>query len=170
MQNCNSFIGIGEVGLMKVLIVYDTVSPSKLTGTVAQTIGETLKEKGVEVESFYVGDVDKSTVKNYECLIAGGPTMAFRPSKGIDEFLRSLSGEEFKGKRAAAFDTQMKRAMSGNAAKGIEKKLKSLDFSIFKEPLVVYVEGAGKNMWQFKTGELDKAKGWALEAAKALSE
>lgn len=102
---------------MKVLIVYDTVSPSKLTGTVAQTIGETLKEGGIEVDSLYVEDVDKSTVKNYDCLIAGGPTMAFRASQGITRFLDGLPREEFKGKRAAAFDTQLQTTMSGNDLK-----------------------------------------------------
>ena len=154
---------------MKVLIVYDTVSVSKLTGTVAQTIGETLKESGVEADSFYVGDVDKATVKNYDCLIAGGPTMAFRASKGIAQFLGGLLSGEFGGKRAAAFDTQVQMVISGNAAKGIEKRLKNLGFAIFTSPLVVYVEGKGKNTWQFKTGELEKAKNWAKEAAKALS-
>jgi flavorubredoxin len=155
---------------MKVLIVYDSVSPSKMTMKVAQAIGETLKERGIEVSSFYVGDVDKSTVKNYDCLIAGGPTMAFRASKGIVRFLSDLPSKEFNGKRAAAFDTQVKMVISGNAAKAIEKKLKNLGFAIVKPPLVVYVEGKGKNVWQFKAGELEKAKTWAQEAATALSE
>jgi flavodoxin len=154
---------------MKVLIVYDTVSASKLTGTVAQTVGETLKEGGIEVDSFYVKDVDKSIVKNYDCLIAGGPTMAFRASEGIVEFLNGLPSKGFSGKQAAAFDTQMQLMISGNAAKGIEKKLKGLGFAIVKPPLVVYVEIKGKNVWQFKTGELEKAKNWAQEVAKALS-
>ena len=154
---------------MKVLIAYDTVSPSKLTGTVAQTIKEVLKERGMEVDSLYVEDVDKSTVKNYDCLIAGGPTMGFGASKGIAQFLDSLPNTEFKGKRAAAFDTQMQMMMSGNATKGIEKKLKNLGFTIFTSPLVVYVESKGKNTWQFKTDQLEKAKNWAQEAAKTLS-
>jgi flavorubredoxin len=154
---------------MKVLIVYDTVSPSKLTEAVARTIGETLKERGIEVDSFYVEDVDKSTVKTYDCLIAGGPTITFRASKGIAQFLDDLQNTEFKGKRAAAFDTQMQMVMSGNATKGIEKKLKNLGFAIFISSLVVYVEGKGKNMWQFKADQLEKAKNWAQEAAKALS-
>lgn len=154
---------------MKVLIVYDTVSASKLTGTVAQTVGETLKEGGIEVDSFYVRNVDKSIVKNYDCLIAGGPTMAFRPSKAIAEFLNGLPNKGFSGKQAAAFDTQMQMMMSGNAAKDIEKKLKGLGFAIVKPPLVVYVESKEKDVWQFKTGELEKAKNWAQEAARALS-
>jgi len=154
---------------MKVLIVYDTVSTSKMTGAVAQIIEGTLKEKGIEVDSFYVADVDKSTVKNYDCLIAGGPTMAFRPSQGITQFLDGLPRGEFNGKRAAAFDTQMQTMLSGNATKGIEKRLKDLGFSIFTSPLVVYVESKVKNTWQFKAGQEEKAKSWTEEAAKMLS-
>jgi len=155
---------------MKVLIVYDTVSPSKVTATVAQTIGEALQENGIEVDSFYIKDADTTTVKNYDCLIAGGPTMAFRASTGIMQFLNDLPDKEFSGKRAAAFDTQIQSTMSGNATKAIEKKLRNLDFAIVKPPLVAYVEGKGKNQWQLKTGELEKTKSWAQELAKALSE
>ncbi|MGD0978562.1 MAG: hypothetical protein ABR962_05405 [Candidatus Bathyarchaeia archaeon] len=155
---------------MKVLVVYDTVSAGKMTGQVAEITTKTLKENGVDVDSFYVKDVDGATVKNYDCLIAGAPTMAFRPSKGIMEFLNGLADGGFSGKRAAAFDTQVQMIISGNATKGIEKKLKKLGFTIFKQPLVVYVESKAKNVWQFKPDELEKAKTWAQEAAKTLSE
>jgi len=155
---------------MKVLVVYDTVSASKMTGQVAEIITKTLKEDGVDVNSFYVKDVDVATVKNYDCLIAGAPTMAFRPSTGIIEFLNGLADGGFSGKQTAAFDTQMQMIISGNATEGIEKKLKSLGFTVFKQPLVVYVESKTKNVWQFKPGELEKAKTWAQEAAKTLSE
>jgi flavodoxin len=155
---------------MRVLVVYDTVSDSKMTGQVAETITKTLKEDGVNVDSFYVKDVDVATVKNYDCLIAGAPTMAFRPSTGIMEFLNGLADGGFSGKRAAAFDTQVQMIISGNATKGIEKKLKKLGFTVFKKPLVVYVERKAKNLWQFKPGELEKAKTWAQELAKTLSE
>ncbi len=154
---------------MKVLVVYDTVSVSKMTMAVAQTIGETLKEKGIEVDSFYVEDIDKSTVKNYDCLMVGAPTMAFRPSKGMSQFLDSLSSEDLKGKRAAAFDTQIQMVISGNAAKDIEEKLKKLGLIIVKPPLVVYVESKDKITWHFKTAELEKAKKWAQEMANTLS-
>jgi flavorubredoxin len=155
---------------MKVLVVYDTVSASKMTGQVAETITKTLKENGVDVDSFYVKDVDVAAVKNYDCLIAGAPTMAFRPSKAVMGFLNGLADGGFSGKQAAAFDTQVQMIISGNATKGIEKKLKNLGFTVFKQPLVVYVESKAKNVWQFKPGALEKAKTWAQEVAKTLSE
>jgi menaquinone-dependent protoporphyrinogen IX oxidase len=76
---------------MKVLILYDTVSPLRVTEKVAETISEVLKEKGIEVDTLFVGNVDQATVKNYDCVIAGAPTVAFRASKGIMQFLDSFS-------------------------------------------------------------------------------
>ncbi|MGD0978288.1 MAG: flavodoxin domain-containing protein [Candidatus Bathyarchaeia archaeon] len=153
---------------MKALIVYDTASPLKMTAKVAETIGGVLKEKGIEVDSFFVKDVDRATVKSFDCLIAGSPTMYFRASREMRRFLNSFSDKEFSGKRGAAFDTQLQSRMSGNGAKGIEKKLKKLGFEVIAPPLLAYVEGK-MNAIQLKEGELEKTKNWAQEVAKALS-
>lgn len=154
---------------MKVLVVYDSVSQSKITKQVAEIIGETLKEKGIEVETRYFEEVDKAAVAGYDCVIAGAPTMAFRMSKGMGSFLDGLKGIDLKGKRGTGFDTQMAR-FSGNAAKGIQSRLEDLGLTAFKQHLVVYVEGgAEKGTWQFKPGEAEKVKVWAQEAASALS-
>lgn len=154
---------------MKILIVYDSVSPSKMTKSVAETIGETLRERGIEADARHYEEVEKSAILNYDCVIAGAPTMAFQMSKGMAQFLNDLKGMDFKGKRAAGFDTQMQTMMSGNAAKGIEKRLENLGFAIFKPHLVVYVERKTKDTWQFKDGEVEKIKNWAQEATSALT-
>ena len=153
---------------MKALIVYDTVSPLKVTAKVAETVAEDLRKKGIKVDSFFVKDVDRAAVKNFDCLIAGSPTMYFRASAGIMEFLNSYSDKEFSGKRGAAFDTQLQSRMSGNGAEGIEKKLRKLGFDVITPPLIVYVEGK-MNAMQMKAGELEKTKKWAQELATALS-
>jgi flavorubredoxin len=152
---------------MKVLVVYDTVSPMKLTAKVAETIGEALKDKGIEVESFFIKDVDQATIKNYDCLIVGAPTMYFRASRGIMQFLRNLRDKGFSGQLAAAFDTQVQMRFSGNAAKAIEKKLKRLGLEIIAAPLIAHVEGKMNEM-QLKDGELEKTKNWAQEVAKTI--
>jgi len=155
---------------MKVLIVYDTVSPMKLTAKVAETIGAVLKEKGIEVDSFFVADLDKSVVKNYDCVLAGAPTMRFRVSTRMRQFLDDLPSGDFSGKLAAAFDTQVQAWFSASAAKGIEGKLKSLGFKLITAPLIVYVDGKlRQNEWWLKEGELEKAKKWAQEVAEAIS-
>jgi flavorubredoxin len=152
---------------MKVLVVYDTVSPMKITAKVAETIGEALKDKGIEVDSFFVKDVAQTTIKNYDCLIVGAPTIYFKASSGIMQFLNSLPDKDFSGQLAAAFDTQMQTRFSGNATKSIENKLKRLGFEIVAPPLIAYVEGE-TNQMQLKDGELEKTKNWAQEVAKAV--
>jgi len=154
--------------LARVLIVYDSVSPSKVTASVAETLCEVLKGKGLEVDSLFVADADKEIVRDCDCLLAGAPTMAFRASKGIMQFLNSLPSEGFSGKLAAAFDTQVRSRLSGSATKGIEGKLKRLGFKLVAAPLIAYVESKGKNKWQLKEGELEKAKKWAQDLSEAL--
>jgi flavodoxin len=155
---------------MKVLIVYDTVSPMKLTAKVAETISGVLKEKGIDVDSFFVVDVDKAIVKNYDCLLAGAPTMRFRVSERMRQFLNALPSKDFSGKLAAAFDTQVQSRFSASAAKGIEGKLKGLGFKLVTAPLIAYVEGKlRQNEWRLKEGELERAKKWAQEVAEVIS-
>lgn len=154
--------------MVRVLIVYDSVSPSKVTASIAETVRRVLKEKGIAVDSLSVADAEKAVVKNYDCLLAGAPTMAFRASPGIMQFLDGLPREGFLDKLAAAFDTQTKSRLSGSAAKGIEGKLKGLGFKLVAAPLVAYVEGAGQGNWRLKEGELEKAEKWAQEVAEAL--
>jgi flavodoxin len=154
---------------MKILIVYDSASVVRNTEKVAKAIGEVLKEKGFDVDSMFVHDVDAATVKNYDCVLAGSPTHAFRATKPMMQFLDKFGEGEFSGKFGAAFDTQMTGRLSGNAVKGIEKKLKKLGFKIVMPPLVAYVEGKMNEM-QLKTGELEKAKKYAEDLAKTLSQ
>jgi flavodoxin len=153
---------------MKVLIIYDTVSPMELTTKVAEIVSGVLKDKGIEVDCFFIKDIDRTIVKSYDCLVAGSPTMYFRASRGIMHFLESLPKNEFSGKLAAAFDTQGQYRMSGNAAKAIDGKLQKLGFKMIAAPLVTYVEGKMNEM-QMKEGELEKAKKWAETFAEALS-
>lgn len=152
---------------MKILIVYDTGSANKNTEKVAKAMGEVLKEKGFDVDCQYVNDVDVANVKNYDCILAGSPTQAFRATKPIMQFLDSLDKDDFSGKLAAAFDTQLQGRLYGNAAKGIEKKLEKLGFKIVMPPMVTYVEGKMENI-QLKSGELEKTKKYAEDLAKVL--
>ncbi len=126
---------------MKALVVYDTVSPKKLTMKVAETIVSILKDRGLEVDSSFVENIDLAAVKNYDCVVVGAPTMYFNATKGIMQFLDSFKENEFSGKSAAAFDTQLQGRFYGNAAKAIDNKLRKLGFEIIAPPLVTYVEG-----------------------------
>jgi len=83
------------------------------------------------------------------------------------QFLDSFAKDEFSGKLAAAFDTQYQSKMSGNAAKGIEKKLENLGFKIIMPSLLTYVESKMNEM-NLKEGELEKVKKYAEDLANKL--
>ena len=68
---------------------------------------------------------------------------------------------------SATFDTQLKAMISGNAAKGIEKKLEQLGFKIIMPPLVTYVEGKVESI-QLEAGEMKKTRKYAEDLAKVL--
>ena len=152
---------------MKILIIYDTTSTKRNTEKVAQAISEILKANGFDVDCKYVNDVDPANVKNYDCVIAGSPTQAFGATRPITQFLGRFGRDEFSGKRAATFDTQLKAWWSGNAAKRIEKKLQNLGFKMTMPPLVTYVEGKMEEV-HLKDGELEKTKKYAEDLANKL--
>ena len=150
---------------MKILVAYDSVSVNRNTEKVAKAMSDVLKEKGFDVDCLNVKDIDPAGVKNYDCVLAGSPTQVLRATGPIMQFLDKFAKGEFSGKLAAAFDTQIQVPLSGNAAKGIEKKLKKLGFKMVMPPLVTYVEGKEIHL---KEGELEKAKKYAEDLAKAL--
>jgi flavodoxin len=154
---------------LKILVVYDTTSAKRNTEKVAQAISEVLKTKGFEVDCLYVNDVPPANVKNYDSILAGSPTEALMATKPITQFLDKFAKDEFAGKTAAAFDTQLQAWWSGNAAKGIQKKLEKLGFKIIMPPLVTYVENKTAEI-HLKDGELEKAKKYAEELANKLSQ
>jgi len=57
---------------MKGIVVYDTSYGN--TKKIAETITETLKESGIEVDLFDVENVKKLSGKDYSFLVLGSPT------------------------------------------------------------------------------------------------
>ncbi|MFA5311763.1 MAG: flavodoxin domain-containing protein [Methanomassiliicoccales archaeon] len=154
---------------MKVLIVYDSVSKEKMTEKVAGLVRDGLKEGGVEVDSFFVKDAGSVKVEDYDCLIVGTPTMAWKPTDETKKFLGGLEGKQLSGKMASCFDTQMRSFISGNANKAMSEKLAALGFKLVGAPLQSYVAG-GKEGYHFKeAGEADKAKAWGKDLAAAVA-
>ena len=164
---------------MRILVVYDTSSLAWGAGTaprntekVARAISEVLKEKGFDVDCLYVKDVDFTNVKNYDCVLAGSPTQWHKATAPIMQFLDRFNKHEFSGKIAAAFDTQLQMRLSGNAGKGIEKKLGKIGFKLIMPSLITYVQSKknaeGKSEMRLKEGELEKARNWTEEVAKAF--
>jgi flavodoxin len=138
-----------------------------MTAKVAGFITDGMKEEGIEVTSVPVQDAKHVKVEEYDCLILGSPTMAWRPTKDVKDYLGSLSGKKFSGKMAASFDTQLKSAMSGNANKALEEGLTELGYTIACPHLQAYVHGK-KDAYTFLDGEEEKAKKWGKDLAAAL--
>ena len=89
---------------MKGIVVYDTTYGN--TKKIAETIAETMKEPGIEVDLFYVKDVKKLSGKNYDFLVLGSPTKFGTMSFAIKFFLNKVKDEEWMSKSFAAFDTE----------------------------------------------------------------
>ncbi|MCX6659003.1 MAG: flavodoxin domain-containing protein [Candidatus Bathyarchaeota archaeon] len=69
---------------MKGIVVYDTSYGN--TKKIAETIAETLKESGIEVDLFDVKNVKKLSGKEYGFLVLGSPTRFGTMSFAIREF------------------------------------------------------------------------------------
>jgi menaquinone-dependent protoporphyrinogen IX oxidase len=89
---------------MKGIVVYDTSYGN--TKKIAETIAETLKESGLEVDLFDVKEVKKLSAKDYGFLVLGSPTRFGTMSFAIRGFLGKVKKEEWMNKPFAAFDTE----------------------------------------------------------------
>jgi len=89
---------------MKGIVVYDTSYGN--TKKIAETVAETLKESGIEVDLFDVKDVKKLSAKDYNFLVLGSPTRFGTMSFAVRGFLGKVKSEEWMNKPFAAFDTE----------------------------------------------------------------
>jgi flavodoxin len=153
---------------MKFVIVYDSVSKTRVTEKVAVMIQDALKEKGIEAEALQVNHAGAIKIEDFDCLIIGSPTMAWKPTKETMRFLDGLKGKVTSPKYAASFDTQMKLIISGNATKAMGEKLAEIGFKIAQPPLLAYVQG-GKDKYRLRDGEQEKIKRWAKGVSDAVS-
>lgn len=157
---------------MKGIIVYDTSYGN--TKKIAETIAETLKESGIEVDLFYVKDA-KLSAKDYDFLILGSPTRFGTMSFTIKSFLGKLKSEEWINKPFSAFDTEnpenLERARLENkewsAAEKIAQKLKEKKMNQLLPVLKALVLGQKGPLVE---GEIDKTKDYARELVVKLKE
>jgi menaquinone-dependent protoporphyrinogen IX oxidase len=104
---------------MKGIIVYDTSYGN--TKKIAETITETLRESGIEVDLFYVKDVKKLRPTDYSFLVLGSPIKFGTISFAIKFFLGKVMGEEWAHKPIAAFDTENPKNMEKKEWSAVEK-------------------------------------------------
>jgi menaquinone-dependent protoporphyrinogen IX oxidase len=146
---------------MKGMVVYDSSYGN--TRKIGETIAGTLKESGIEVDAFYVKDVKKLSVSDYNFLILGSPTKFGTMSFAVKSFLGKIKTAEWMNKSFAAFDTENPENIErkeGSAAEKIAEKLQEKQMNQLLPVLKAIVLG-----WKgpLKEGEIEKAKGFARE-------
>jgi flavodoxin len=113
--------------MKKAIVIYDTKFGN--TEKIAKALAEGMSEQGIEVDCINVEDVKIDKLSEYDLLAIGGPTHGFGMSKPIKDFIQKLKHVDLRDKKAFAFDTK-NRGRWGSAAKGIEKRLKTMDVNI----------------------------------------
>ncbi len=153
---------------MKGLVVYDTSYGN--TKKIAETISETLKDSGIEVDTFYVKDVKKMSAKDYNFLVLGSPTKFGTMSFAVRFFLGKVKSEEWMNKPFVAFDTENPEnieSKEGSAAEKIAERLKEKQMNQLLPVLKAVVLG-----WKgpIQEGEIERTKDYARELAIKLKE
>ena len=156
---------------MKGIVVYDTSYGN--TKKIAETIAETLRESGIEVDLFYVKDVKKLSAKDYDFFVLGSPTKFGTMSFTIKFFLGKVKSEEWMNKPFAAFDTEnpenIERARIENkewsAAEKIAQKLREKKMNQLLPVLKALVLDQKGPLVE---GEVDRTKDYARELAIKL--
>ena len=156
---------------MKGIIVYDTSYGN--TKKIAETLAETLKEPGIEVDLFYVKDVKKLSGKDYDFLVLGSPTKFGTMSFTIKFFLNKVKDEEWMSKSFAAFDTENPENVEQarlqkkewSAAEKIAAKLKEKKMSQLLPVLKALVLGQKGPLVE---GEVERTKDYARQLAAKL--
>ncbi len=151
---------------MKGIIIYDTTYGN--TRKIAETIAETLKASGIEVDTFYVKDVKKLSARDYNFLVLGSPTKFGTMSFTVKGFLGKVQSSEWMNKPFAAFDTENPENIErqeGSAAEKIAEKLTEKQMNQLLPVLkAVVLEWKGP----LQEGEIERAKKYARELAAKL--
>ncbi len=153
---------------MKGIVVYDTSYGN--TKKVAETIAETLKESGIEVDLFHVKDVKKLSGKDYSFLVLGSPTKFGTMSFAVRGFLGRVKSEEWMNKPFAAFDTENPENVEkkqGSAGEKIAQKLMEKKMNQLAPVLKALVHEMKGPLLE---GEIERTKEYARGLAVRLKE
>ena len=154
---------------MKGIVIYDTTYGN--TKKIGETIAETLKQSGIEVDLFYVKDVKK--LKDYDFLVLGSPTKFGTMSFTIKFFLGKIKSEDWVNKPFAAFDTENPENVEQSrlqnkewsAAEKIAEKLREKKMTEVAPVLKALVVGQKGPIVE---GEIERTKEYANKLAGEL--
>ncbi len=154
---------------LKGLVIYDSMYGN--TEKIAESIGGAIT---ADIKVLRASEANLSDLKSINFLIVGSPTQAFRATKSIQTFIKSIPRDALKDIDVAAFDTRMSASdvgtglgflmkISGYAAPRIANALKKKGGNLAVPPEGFFVTGKEGPL---KEGELDRAASWA----KAIDE
>jgi len=123
------------------IIVYDSVYGN--TEKVAHALAQGLQKSGtVKVTLSRPEETDIGRLSEYDILLVGAPTHAWKASDSIRKFLAKLSESAVRGKKVFAFDTKMKGRFAGSgASKDIQDSLSKLGADVVRERVSAIVKG-----------------------------
>jgi menaquinone-dependent protoporphyrinogen IX oxidase len=153
---------------MKGIVVYDTSYGN--TKRIAETIAETLRESGIEVDLYDVKNVKKLSAEDYDFLVLGSPTRFGTMSFAVRGFLGKVKSEEWMNKPFAAFDTENPENIEkkqGSAAEKISEKLRDKKMKQLLPALKAVVLGQKGPLVE---GEIDRTKDYARELSTRLKQ
>jgi hypothetical protein len=170
---------------MPALVVYESMfgNTKRIALAVADGIATRLPVRAVEV-----GDAPEEIGSDVDLLVVGGPTHAHGMSSassrrsaaergsavissrlGIREWLDHAHTSHFEIP-AAAFDTRVNipELLSGSAAKGYVKGLRSAGFQVRAKPHSFLIAPKAPQEDGLLPGELEAARAWGAQIATAL--
>ena len=151
---------------MKGIVIFDTSHGN--TRKIAEAISRTLRESGIDVDTFYVKDVKKLSAKDYDFLVLGSPTRFGTMSFTVKGFLGKVKSKEWMNKPFAAFDTENPENIErkeGSAAEKIAEKLREKQMNQLLPVLKALVFGMKGPLQE---GEIERTKDYARELAIKL--
>jgi len=148
---------------MKGLVVYDTSYGN--TKKIAETIAETLKESGIEVDLFYVKDAKKLSAKDYDFLVLGSPTKIGSMSFAVRGFIGKLKGEEWINKPFTAFDTELLDVIEKKGASAAEKIVERLKDKKLNQIMPVLKTAVLGMRGPLKENEIERTKEYTRDLA-----
>jgi flavodoxin len=121
-----------------VLVVY--CSRYGNTERIARALGRGLgSNPALWVECRAAEDVVPATIPTFDLLAIGGPTEAFSASGAMKTFLERIGKTYLRGMQIFAFDTRVDMAISGSAAKYVERHLKNQGAQVAHTRVSAYV-------------------------------
>lgn len=135
----NDKIVHGREVLKKAIVVYDSLYGN--TEKVARALAQGLESGEIKTDLIQAGEIDVNRLQDYDLVLVGSPTHAWRPSKLVKEFLGRINESALSGKKAFAFDTKLSSRLAGSAAKHIEKALSKQGAEIVRVWMSAIVTG-----------------------------